>query len=209
MGKHSELTTLRLVVPYGGLVDINLKPGETIIIAFATGDFGGAAVEVALAMGARVIALGRNLDKLKKIAASNDRVDIVKVTGDEQADTKSIQAFGPIDAYFDISPPEAVGSSHFRSCINALGHSGRISLMGGFGSDFTIPMYDLVRKDLQIKGKWMYSKQNVQEVIKMAECGLLKLGQQKVESFALEDWEKGFEAAAEWGGTERAAVIAP
>lgn len=44
----------RPIVPYGGLVDIRLQPGETIIIAPATGSFGGAAVEIAIAMGARV-----------------------------------------------------------------------------------------------------------------------------------------------------------
>jgi NADPH-dependent curcumin reductase CurA len=42
------------VVPYGGLSDIKLQAGETIIIAPATGWFGGRAVEAALAMGARV-----------------------------------------------------------------------------------------------------------------------------------------------------------
>ena len=48
----------RLLVPYGGFSDINLRPGETVIIAPATGSFGGAAVSVALAMGAKVIAMG-------------------------------------------------------------------------------------------------------------------------------------------------------
>jgi D-arabinose 1-dehydrogenase-like Zn-dependent alcohol dehydrogenase len=47
------------LVPYGGLVDIRLQPGETIIIAPATGLFGGRAVEVALAMGARVSRLSK------------------------------------------------------------------------------------------------------------------------------------------------------
>lgn len=42
------------LVPYGGLSNIKLQPGETVIIAPATGWFGGRAVEAALAMGARV-----------------------------------------------------------------------------------------------------------------------------------------------------------
>lgn len=44
----------RPLVPYGGLVDIRLQAGETIIIAPATGSFGGAAVDAAVAMGATV-----------------------------------------------------------------------------------------------------------------------------------------------------------
>lgn len=39
-----------LVVPHGGLSGINLKPRETVIISPATGNFGGAAVKVALAV---------------------------------------------------------------------------------------------------------------------------------------------------------------
>ena len=45
------------VVGYGGLRRIELQAGETIIIAPATGGFGGAATMAALAMGARVIAM--------------------------------------------------------------------------------------------------------------------------------------------------------
>ena len=35
------------LVAYGGLRDIDLKPGETIVVAPATGQFGGAAVQMA------------------------------------------------------------------------------------------------------------------------------------------------------------------
>ena len=197
-------------MPYGGLRDIDLKPGETIIIAPATGSFGGAAVTVALAMGARVIALGRNPERLEKLAASHDRVETVQITGDVKSDTEALQSYGLVDAYLDISPAEAAASTHFRSCILALGHSGRISLMGSLaGSDLAIPLGAIVSKDLQLKGKWMYSQQNVRDLIKLIEIGVLKLGGQKVETFTLNDWEKGFNAAAEYAGTDRTAVIVP
>ena len=41
-----------LLVPYGGLLAANLQAGETVLISGATGNFGGAGVAVALAMGA-------------------------------------------------------------------------------------------------------------------------------------------------------------
>lgn len=56
-----------LLVPYGGLRDINLQEGETVMIAPAVGGFGGAEVLVALAMGARVIAMRRKLELLVKL----------------------------------------------------------------------------------------------------------------------------------------------
>ncbi|MCJ1474906.1 hypothetical protein MMC13_003566 [Lambiella insularis] len=94
-----------LLVPYGGLKDINVQAGETVIVTPASGAFGGAAVMVATAMGARVIAMARNTEALKRIAASLERVETAPITGDVQADAKALQSFGSIDAFFDISPP--------------------------------------------------------------------------------------------------------
>ena len=71
---------LPMLVPYGGLRDVHLQPGETVIIAPATGPFGSAAVKVALAMGAKVIAMGRNQNVLMKLA-EHERVDYVPMTG--------------------------------------------------------------------------------------------------------------------------------
>lgn len=161
-------------------------------------------------MGARVIAVGRNAEALETLAASHERIKTVRITGNVQADTKSMQLFGPIDAYFDISPPEAAESTHFRSCLLALRHSGRVSFMGGLlGKELAVPLRVVVSRDLQLKGKWMYSRQNVRDLIRMIEIGVLKLGGQKVEKFGLDDWEKGFAAAAEHSGADRAAVIVP
>ncbi len=53
-----------LMVAYGGMRDVDVRPGETVLIAPSTGSFGGAAVHVALALGANVIAVGRNLEIL-------------------------------------------------------------------------------------------------------------------------------------------------
>jgi NADPH:quinone reductase-like Zn-dependent oxidoreductase len=45
------------LVGYGGLRRIEVQAGETVVIAPATGGFGGAATMAALAMGAKVIAM--------------------------------------------------------------------------------------------------------------------------------------------------------
>ncbi|KAI9739846.1 MAG: hypothetical protein M1818_004902 [Claussenomyces sp. TS43310] len=191
----------RLLVPYGGLRDIHLKPGETVIIAPATGPFGGAAVHVALAMGARVIAMGRNLSVLESLAAHSERVFIVQITGDTAADTASLRAFGAADVYFDISPPQAAKSTHIKSAIMALRHEGRISLMGGIREDIAIPHSVVMHGNLVIKGTWMYPREAIGEMLKMIEVGVLRLGesigQRLVGTFGLEEWSEAFKAAAE------------
>lgn len=57
-----------------------LQPGETVLIHGATGATGLPAVEIAKLVGARVIATGRNAEKLRKV--SEYGADHVLVTGD-------------------------------------------------------------------------------------------------------------------------------
>ncbi|MCJ1241214.1 hypothetical protein MMC14_009218 [Varicellaria rhodocarpa] len=189
-----------MLVPYGGLNDIGVKPGETIIVAPATGSFGGAAVLVALAMGARVIAMGRNVETLNKVAAMSELIEAVPITGNIEADTAALKQFGTVDAFFDISPPAAAQSTHIKSGILALRHSGRVSLMGGIMEDILIPHRVIMRKNLQLKGKWMYERADIHMMIKMIEAGVLKLGKKAginvVGKYGLDDWDSAFTTAA-------------
>jgi threonine dehydrogenase-like Zn-dependent dehydrogenase len=203
-------------VPFGGLRDIGITAGETVIVAPATGPFGGGAVTVALAMGARVIAMGRNVEVLKGIQTNNPgRVEVVPITGNMEADLEALKSFGPIDAYFDISPAAAEKSTHLKSGILALRHGGRVSLMGGIQGDISIPHSAIMHRDLTLKGKWMYSRQDVWDIIKMAQVGVLKLergggsSQRPIKKFGLEEWDEAFTAAAEGSGMGLKAVIIP
>lgn len=199
-----------LLVPYGGLRDINLKAGETIIVAPATGAFGGAAVIVALAMGAKVIAMGRNVEALGRIAALSDRVRTVQITGDQEAETAALLNHGPIDAFFDISPPEAADTTHIKAAILALRSHARVALMGGIHGDVAIPHSKVMHGNILIKGKWMYPRDAVSELIKMVEVGVLKLGQGRTcGRFGLDDWQKAFDCAAENAGIGALTLIAP
>ena len=144
----------RLIIPFGGLTDIGVKSGETVIVAPATGGFGMGAVKVALALGARVIAMGRNASVLSQLASTHERVETVAITGDTLADYEELKKFGVIDAYFDISPPAAAESTHFKSAMWALRHGGRVSLMGGLNGDLAIPHGVVMHRDLSLRGKW-------------------------------------------------------
>lgn len=211
LGSLAYISTL--LVPYGGLRDIDLKAGETVIVRPATGSFGGAAVMVALAMGARVIAMGRNLEALKEIAKLSDRIGIVHSTGDVQADLQALQRFGTIDACFDISPPAAGNSTHLKSAILSLRQGGRVSLMGGVSGDVPIPHDVIMHRSLRLQGKWMYEREDILALIKLVEVGLLKIdesvGVRVVGEYALEDWDGAFTAAKENTGPGRLVLFRP
>lgn len=143
-----------VLVPYGGLRDVSLRPGETVIVAPATGPFGGVAVLVALAMGAgKVITMGRNTDALRRLRRGReDRVETVRITGDVEKDAAELCKFGPADVYFDISPPQAAGSTHIASAFRSLHRGARVSLMGGLTTDIALPHIIIMQKDITIKG---------------------------------------------------------
>ena len=105
-----------MLVPYGGLRDVGLQAGEKVVVAPATGMFGGSAVPVALAMGAsKVVAMGRNEEMLARLRELGPRVRTVSIVGDVEAETKALREDGPANVFFDISPPGTAGSSYFKA----------------------------------------------------------------------------------------------
>lgn len=197
------------LVPYGGLHDIDVQPGETVIIAPATGQFGGGAVAVALAMGARVIALGRNATALASLKKLDSRVETVQMMGDVEKEMAELAKFGRIDAYFDISPIAAQNSTHFKSCILSLRHGGRVSLMGGLLDDLPLPHRFIMRRNITLKGKWMYDRKDVIQLIKMVENGNFKLDFVKPKTFGLDQWEEAFDHAIENTGFGEVTLLKP
>ena len=202
---------LHMTVPFGGLRDVNLGFGERVVITPAAGSFGSAAVLSALALGAQVIAMGRNpvtLESLKAFAPAG-KIRTVVNTGDVDADVKELLKDGPIDVFCDISPPEAADSTHFESCIKALRRGGRVSLLGAHPK-LTLPAMFIVLNDITIKGKWMYNKEDVRMMIRLLEDGYLKLGRnQTAGSFPLENFAEAFDMAAKIGGPCLQTVISP
>lgn len=108
---------------------------ETIIVCPATGGYGGAGIQVAIALGARVVAMGRNEKELARLkehvrdGTPNASIDTAKITGNIRVDTAALQSFGTIDAVLDFSPPAAANSTHLRSALASLRRNERCSAM--------------------------------------------------------------------------------
>lgn len=209
-----------MLVAHGGLRDIGLEPGQTVVICPATGSFGGAGVHVAAAMGAKVIAMGRNEVELQRIKQTintsmlhNAGIETVKITGDEEALAASLRNIaGTIDAVLDLTPPEGSQSPHTRSAISAMKRGGRVSLMGL--ADITSSpavRWQLIGKDITIKGKLMYERDDMIQFVKMLERGLFPKGKELVDvkSFTLEEHGAALDEAAAWTGLGRAVVFEP
>ena len=207
----ASLTTS--LIPYGGFRGINLTAGETVLIAPATGSYSGAAVGVAVAMGARVIAVGRNLEVLKELQETFPQIKIAQLRGDVDADAEAITQHGPVDAYLDISPPQANETTHIQSCLKTLRPYGRVSLMGINMKDIAIPYVTAMFMNLTIGGQYMYENEDVRGIIKLAESGALQLnekgGVKVAGEYKLEDVESSFEAAEANAGPGKIVVLTP
>lgn len=205
------------VVAYSGLKGIGLKAGEQLLVTPATGTFSGAAVGVAVAMGARVVAVGRKEGALKRLRdAHPGMVRTVVRTGDLETDTDKLKQFGTIDAFLEMAPFGAEGSNHVRAAFNVLRQYGRACVMGmggGANKNVEVSMMELVFKSITVHGHAMYRGEDVRDVIRMAEAGVLKLGRQRgfddVLEFRLEDYEKGYEWVAEHNELGQVAVLVP
>jgi D-arabinose 1-dehydrogenase-like Zn-dependent alcohol dehydrogenase len=195
---------------YSGMCDIGLKAGETIVILPATGVFGGCAVEIASAMGARVVAGGRNVEALKKLARTISNVKTFQLTGEVEADTAAITAcYGPVDAYFDVSAPSMPNTNHISAGIGSLATYGRACMMGGQMTNIPINYGLCVLKSLTIKGRFMYERKHVRDLIKLAATGALKLGSIEVSEYRLEDWKEAMDVAADTHGWGKLVSITP
>jgi NADPH2:quinone reductase len=105
-----------------------LKSGENVLIQGAAGGVGTAAIQVAKAMGARVIA-GVSTDEKAEVALEAGADDVVFTGGDEWlARTKEMTEGRGVDVVLD-----PVGGDHFTDNLRSLAEGGRLLVVGFAG----------------------------------------------------------------------------
>ena len=205
-----------LLIAYGGLLAIDFRPGETLLVSGATGKFGSATVALALAMGARgVVAPGRNAAVLDDLRTRfGPRVVPVRLSGDGAADTETMKraAPGPIDAVQDFLPP-SVGAGVARAAIMTLRQGGRAVLMGGVGmlggEDLALPYAWIMRNLITVRGQWMYDTAAIPGLMGLVRGGLLDLGHWAVTAFPLSEANTAVAHAAANAGPFKLTVLEP
>jgi alcohol dehydrogenase len=205
----------RLLVPFGGLLAGDLKAGETIVVNGATGGFGGAAVAVAVAMGAgKVVATGRNERTLAELTRRfGPKVHTIRFSGSEDENRRSIAqaADGPIDFVLDFLPREAT-AAQARAAILSVRLGGRVMLMGGLrGAEGNLGLnYNwLMHNEVTLRGVWMYRRDAIPRMVQIVRAGLIDLGQFELSEFALDKANEAVAHAAANAGPRQLTVIRP
>jgi alcohol dehydrogenase len=204
------------LVPYGGFLAAKLQAGETVLVSGATGNFGTAAVAVALAMGAGcVIAPGRNEAAMADLARRfGPRLRTVKLGGNEDEDRQRMLAAAPggIDCVLDILPP-SVTTTTVRAALMTVRPYGRVVLMGGVGmlggAGLELPYPWIMRNCISIHGVWMYPPEATLGLVSLVRSGLLRLDDFVVTEFDLDHANEAVAHAAANGGPFKMTVLRP
>jgi alcohol dehydrogenase len=192
-------TAIRFSVPYGGWHRGRLAPGETAIVTGATGSYGSAAVQLALALGAaRVVAVGRNPEALAAI--SRGRVAPVRLTGDRAVDSAAIRtaAGGGADVALDLVG-NATDPNATLAALHALRRKGRLVLMGSASAPLPIDYMALVLHDWELIGQFMFPTDVYRRLFDLVRAGLLDLSAIAPHTYALADLPAAIAAAAHVG----------
>lgn len=186
----------------------DVQPGETVLVLGAAGGVGITAVEIAKAMGARVIAAASSDEKLEfaKSAGADDLVNYSSMPLKETV--RELTDGNGVDVVYD-----PIGGELAQQAYRACAWHARYLVIGFASGD--IPKFAAniaLLKEARVVGVWWgtwAAKNPAQQVQNMREvAGLLAAGKVKprvTESYALEDFADAF--AAITGRRARGKVI--
>ena len=163
-----------VAAPYHGLVQqARVIGGETVVVV-GVGGLGIHAVQIALIMGARVIAVDVTEDKLK--AAEEFGAESVLAGGDDSpsSQVKALTDGKGADIVVECVGGEGV-SGILDDCIKCLKLGGRLVVLGyAYGQPLSVDSAELIYGQWSILGSRASTLQDVVEVVKLTESGRLK-----------------------------------
>jgi alcohol dehydrogenase, propanol-preferring len=192
------------LTPYRAIKKVRhlLAPGKYIAI-IGIGGLGSYAIQYAriLGSGANVIALDRREDKLK--LASDLGADFtinVEKNKDVTDQINKITKANGLDVVLDTVCLE----STFNLAIKTLNRNGAIVVIGLFGQEIRMPLFDTVINEYQIYGSLWGNYNELREVIELAKRGVIK---HHIEKFTLPKVNDAIELLRAGNITGRAVII--
>ena len=178
----------------------NLQPGETVLVLGAAGGVGITAVEIAKAMGARVIAAASSDEKLEFAKSAGADLTVNYSEASLKETVKELTDGKGADVVYD-----PVGGELAEQAFRATAWHGRYLVIGFACGDIPkFPANIALLKEASIVGVWWgtwasknpkLQMQNVMEMAQLIAAGTLK--PRVTESYALENFVDAFKAITE------------
>lgn len=155
------------VTTYKGLRETEAQPGDWVVIS-GVGGLGHVAVQFAVAMGYRVIAVDIAADKLDLARALGAEITLNAKMVDP-ADEVQRLVCGAHGALVTAVSPIA-----FSQAIGTLRRGGTVSLVGLPPGSFETPIFDVVLKRLTIRGSIVGTRADLAEALDFAARGKVR-----------------------------------
>ncbi|WP_375485020.1 zinc-binding dehydrogenase [uncultured Jatrophihabitans sp.] len=178
-----------LTVAGGGVERSGMGPGDRVVVTGASGQLGGATVLLVLSRGAgTVVAVGRNVDSLERLAALDARVRTVRSIGDRAADAAAMTDAlgGDADVTIDALGPAPTADLTMAG-LDVLRLDGTMVLIGGVRQTLPIPYDELMHRRITLRGSWMASNETAFRIWRQIESGALDLSALDVTTAGLDD----------------------
>ena len=146
-----------------------VRSGEWVVVAGASGGLGHACLQVAALAGARPIALVR--DEAKADFVRRCGAEEVVFTTDHAWPERVRAMTGGVGAEVIV---DHVGGSNFEGSVRALADRGRLVVAGGHGGEFPqLDIVDVFRRELRVLGVRSQRPDDVAIVLDLAARGLI------------------------------------
>jgi propanol-preferring alcohol dehydrogenase len=150
---------------FGALREAEVEPGETVAL-FGFGGVGHLALQIARGRGLRAAVADVSPEKLEMARAAG--ADIT-VSADNAGRTLQ-KEHGGVDAAIVLTANAAAIQQAFRS----LKRMGRLVLVGLSTSTYELPLVDTVLKGVTVRGSYLGTASDLEEVFTMARSGILR-----------------------------------
>ncbi|NZA27836.1 alcohol dehydrogenase AdhP [Luteimonas sp. SJ-92] len=153
------------VTTYKGIRETEARPGEWLAIS-GVGGLGHMAVQYAVAMGLRVVALDLGADKLALARELGAEAAVDASDGDAVEQVLRITGGGAHGVLVTaVSPPA------FDQALRFARRRGTVSLVGLPPGDFPTPIFDVVLKRITVRGSIVGTRQDLAEAVAFAAAG--------------------------------------
>jgi len=155
------------VTVYKGLKETEARPGDWVVIS-GIGGLGHVAVQYAVAMGLRVVAVDVAADKLALARRLGAEIAIDASTTDPVAEVEATigGAHGALVT--------AVSTAAFGQAVGMLRRGGTMALVGLPPGTFPTPIFDVVLKGLTIRGSIVGTRLDLAECLDFAGRGAVR-----------------------------------